>query len=647
MTTPRNPPPAWDGPNPAAALLADRAAALGADAWARTDPAGAWRVVVTPPAGKAARAAVAVYLPADALAPAVLDARDLVQTAARAALESAARGAGLPDASRTGFGDAVRALGAQLAERPRGAAPDAAGARPGAGSPITFDDPDPWPDAVDGAALLEDVAAFVAARVALPAGAADVCALWLAATYCPDVWAVASYLLVLSAARGCGKTTLLDVLHALARRAFSAADASPAALFRLIEKAHPTLFLDEIDAWLTAKREDGLVNLLNAGARQGGKAMRCAGEGAALDVAGFDVFGPKLLAGIAPQLPDATRSRCLALRLERADAAELDRLVPFSTRHRPQAAPLAARLGRWTADARDGAPGATATGAPLAEWPPMPPGLAGRDGEPWVPLFAVADAAGGRWPAAARAAVGLLAGGGVGEVRDLDELLLAHVGDYLARYPGADGPADAGGVVRLEPLREWLRADDWRPWATTPGRDGLTVHKLGRVLRDRWRVPTGQRRAERGADAEKVRGCDRAALAAVVARYVAPPLGEAGQAGPSGSSRASGTVAPASAASEGDAGAPVVPLVPARPACPTSPNRYGDDGRGRARPGETRAAAVLRVLAGRPGLLLAELADALGWSLDRARATVAALRLRVAERADGRLFLTGAHDAAA
>jgi hypothetical protein len=48
----------------------------------------------------------------------------------------------------------------------------------GQGRAVEFADPDPWPEAVDGAALLQDLVCTVSRYVALPAHAADAIALW-------------------------------------------------------------------------------------------------------------------------------------------------------------------------------------------------------------------------------------------------------------------------------------------------------------------------------------------------------------------------------------------------------------------------------------------------------------------------------------
>jgi putative DNA primase/helicase len=50
--------------------------------------------------------------------------------------------------------------------------------------------------------------------------------------------------------KGCGKTTLLDVIGRLVSRPLIASNISAAALFRTIEACNPTILLDEADSFL-------------------------------------------------------------------------------------------------------------------------------------------------------------------------------------------------------------------------------------------------------------------------------------------------------------------------------------------------------------------------------------------------------------
>jgi putative DNA primase/helicase len=502
-------------------------AALSDPIWTRTGEANAWRVAVMPPTGGAVRTPVALFIPGDALTPTVFDVCDLARESTRQRLvERTARL--LPDNGSPAMEEALCSLGVQLATQSRGRNGDSAGQT----KVFEFLDRELWPAPVDGAELLEDVAAFVSQYVALPPHGAAVCALWLAHTYVFDVWPVTPYLLVMSPTRACGKTTLVDVLAALARRPLSASDTTPAALFRVIEKWKPTLFLDEVDSWLTGKREDGLVNLLNAGARVGGQVMRCVGEGASLDVTGFDVYCPKLLSGIVAPLPDATRSRAIALRLERAAPSQLSTLRPFSAYDAPAASPLASRLARWAADARDG----RSSPSLAVRVPSLPDGISGRNADLWTPLASIADAAGGRWRVVVRSAAQAFVHAAAGDdVRDLAELALRDAREYCRAHP-----APAGALIPSSDLLNWMSADELRPWSTL-GPKGLTAKRLSDLL-GRFGIRATQRRENHA----KPRGYDRVAVLDAAARYCPEPAeqssarGDAGHLGHTGHRVANG-----------------------------------------------------------------------------------------------------------
>jgi putative DNA primase/helicase len=73
---------------------------------------------------------------------------------------------------------------------------------------------------------------------------ADVVALWALAVHGFDAWLICPRLLVTAPEPECGKTTLLDVLCRLIPKPLGASSITAAALFRTIEAAWPTLFLD-------------------------------------------------------------------------------------------------------------------------------------------------------------------------------------------------------------------------------------------------------------------------------------------------------------------------------------------------------------------------------------------------------------------
>src|SRR5262249_10837888 len=86
----------------------------------------------------------------------------------------------------------------------------------GSGRGLRFADPDPWPEAVDGAALLDDLTHTYRRFVSLPDGGAE--------AYALDAFAVAPILALCSPLKRCGKTTTEELTAALAKRPLAAAN---------------------------------------------------------------------------------------------------------------------------------------------------------------------------------------------------------------------------------------------------------------------------------------------------------------------------------------------------------------------------------------------------------------------------------------
>jgi hypothetical protein len=71
--------------------------------------------------------------------------------------------------------------------------------------------------------------------------------LWVAHTFLHSRFAITPRLALESPVRGCGKTTLLNIIKTLAFKTSKSDHLTAAVLFRLIERDRPTLLLDEAD----------------------------------------------------------------------------------------------------------------------------------------------------------------------------------------------------------------------------------------------------------------------------------------------------------------------------------------------------------------------------------------------------------------
>ena len=256
---------------------------------------------------------------------------------------------------------------------------------------------DPAPQ-LDGARILDDVAEFIGRYVAFPTPhALTAVALWAAHTHAPAAWYVTPRLVLDSAEPGSGKTRVLELLALLVLRPEMTISATVAAIFRMLAVQPYTLLFDEVDAIFNPKNGgnyEDLRALLNAGYKRGATIARCVGDAKKMTVQRFTVFAPVALAGLAGRMPSTITTRSVTIHMRRRAPGE--RVEPFRERYAAvEAAPLRESLADWLAavevdlvDAR----------------PAMPRGVEDRAAEVWEALLAVADAAGGDWPARARAA---------------------------------------------------------------------------------------------------------------------------------------------------------------------------------------------------------------------------------------------------
>lgn len=327
------------------------------------------------------------------------------------------------------------------------------------GGALNLADVEPWPEAVNGAETLNQVAETVSGYVALPDWAADASALWTAHTHCFESFQCSPRLNVTSPEKGCGKTTLRDVLGELVPRPLPTENLSVAVLFRVIESNRPTVLADECDSWLRDNEE--LRGLLNAGHRRGGQALRC--EGDSNEVRAFNVFAPAVLCGIGA-LPGTLHDRSIVIHLERARPGEVRER--FDSRRIQREQELCRKLARWCAD----------NFARLEACDPALPSSAfNRLADNWRPLFAIAEIAGGGWPQRAATAFAKLTSREDTDAQGIGTMLLADIWQTFR----------ASGAVRLfsKKLVESLLEMSDHPWPEAHKGRPITETWLARRLR--------------------------------------------------------------------------------------------------------------------------------------------------------------------
>src|SRR5262249_28039287 len=128
---------------------------------------------------------------------------------------------------------------------------------------------------------------------------AVVIAAWVAAARLQELWDKVPHLAVASPEKRCGKTTPLDLLPQVPPRPRYTTNISPASLYRVIEKEHPTLLMDESQSISRRGSETSEVirEILNAGIGKNAKVLRCGGDRME-EIVEFSVYGPKVFAMI-------------------------------------------------------------------------------------------------------------------------------------------------------------------------------------------------------------------------------------------------------------------------------------------------------------------------------------------------------------
>ncbi|QFQ99743.1 DUF3631 domain-containing protein [Streptomyces phaeolivaceus] len=333
-------------------------------------------------------------------------------------------------------------------------------------------DPTPTTPAIDGAALLDEVEAFHRRFNVFPTEHAyTAVALWDAHAHLMDALDGTARIAFLSPEPGSGKSRALEIIETLTPRAATTVNASANALFRLVsaDEGTPTLLFDEIDTVFGPKAggNEEVRGFLNSGYRRGAKSLRCVGDGSDQKAGFFPSFCAVAMAGLGT-LPDTILTRSVIIRMRKK--APNEKCEPYRRRvHEKQGHVLRDRLADWTATIHD----------QISEaWPEMPEGVTDRPADVWEPLLAVADAAGGHWPARARAAcTELIKSASSNDEASLGVRLLTDLRDKV--FCGVDKMPTAA-------ILEVLLSLDDAPWADM-SEDGqaikpLTARRLSKLL---------------------------------------------------------------------------------------------------------------------------------------------------------------------
>lgn len=355
-----------------------------------------------------------------------------------------------------------------------------------------------------GAELLDEVRNAVTRYCVLPSEHAVVAVvLWIATTYFVRVFEHAPRLAITSPEKRCGKSRLLEVVRALCHQPLVSVNATIAAIFRSIDPDDPpTLIVDEADAIFGTKQaadqHEDFRSLLNAGHSTGWPMRRCIGP--LQTPTDFSTFAMAAIAAIG-KLPDTITDRAVNITMRRRAPAET--VSPYRKRRDEQdLLDLARQLATWADGCRDDA---------AKRYPELP--VEDRAADTWEPLVVVADMAGGRWPALARAACRALAA--EHDAAEHDASLGVALLDDVQKVFREEGVAELASAALVQRLREIEES----PWAAFD----LTVSGLAHKLKP-YKIKPVQVRPDGG---KQVRGYRLADLSDAFARYLPDPPSQA------------------------------------------------------------------------------------------------------------------------
>ncbi len=318
---------------------------------------------------------------------------------------------------------------------------------------------EPWPDPVDGDKLLDTLQGLFGRHIVMSKAAAAACALWTIFAYAHDAGTHSPILAIAAPTPRCGKSTLMGLLKRLAPKALASANITSPALFRSIETWHPTLLIDEADAFLHDKGE--LRCVLDSGhEREMAFTLRCVGDDH--KPTRFSTWSPKVIAYIG-RLHPTLEDRSIRIELRRKLSTETVERVPPGNPFLP----LRQQGARWAQDNFDTLRRAD---------PDLPEKLNDRARDNWRPLLAIADACGRDWPAMARQAAMELSAVDDDEtasillLKDLQSLFEAEAGE------GGKNLSSAKVVEKLAQMES-------RPWPEFGRGKPITAHGVAKLLK--------------------------------------------------------------------------------------------------------------------------------------------------------------------
>jgi putative DNA primase/helicase len=253
------------------------------------------------------------------------------------------------------------------------------------GRAMTFYEPEPWPEPVDGGQVLTEAADHIFRHMRIKEGDAFACVVWAAHTHMFECFNHTPRLCITAGAEECGKTVLMNhMVGNLVNKPLPVELMKPAPFFRIAEEHRPTYLIDECDIFI--KEDSELIAAINSGWEPHGGVPRCVGDDHEPRI--FSTHTPMAMAGIQldKKLPATTIGRSIVISLERAIIGEIE--IYNQKLHQHGIRGTGRKIARFIADNRSAISNCN---------PTLPNGVQHRLADKWTVLFAIAEIAGCEW----------------------------------------------------------------------------------------------------------------------------------------------------------------------------------------------------------------------------------------------------------
>jgi DNA polymerase I len=327
---------------------------------------------------------------------------------------------------------------------------------------------EPWPDQVDGIALLDEISAtFQRFVVTVQPEAVIIASLWAVFTHALDAFGIAPFLVFWSPLPECGKTVAQSIVGRLVPKPLEGSSLTQAVVFRTIEKFQPTLLVDEAADLLDNPE---LMSLFRA-SHQRNKAFTFRCDPDTHEPRDYSTWCAKSLCITEKRIERAFASRSLIIEMHRKKLSE--KREGFSDLNEyPEIEALRRQVSRWVQDNLSA----------IREAVVDSPQVKNRNLDNFVPLFKIAQVVGGRWPKLVNDAALKFVGVDAPIDQSLSVELLKDI-----RQIFDDGvfelDNDGSKKIASAALVDKLVSSEERPWATYNKGKPISQNQVGRLLK--------------------------------------------------------------------------------------------------------------------------------------------------------------------